>query len=73
MARKRTQFVTEKKLAKKYLGPCQNVKIKHNDGYDVKKVAGFEGPRCAATYVDYMKSWKSFENDEEEILSSGTG
>ena len=70
MAIQRTQFLTGKKLANKFLGPYEIVKINRNGRYQVKKAAEFEGPKSTPTSCDYMKSWKDAEGTE---LSEANG
>ena len=64
VAIKRTQFVSGKKLANGYLGPYKVTKCKRNDRYEVKKAANFEGPINTSTSCDFMKPWKSEEDDQ---------
>jgi len=58
------------KLANKYLGPYEIVKILRNNRYVVRKVGDHEGPWETSTAADYVKLWASeIDNplDNEEL------
>lgn len=66
VAIKVTQFVTGKKLANKYIGPYEVIKVKRNGRYDVKKAAEFQGPHQTSTSADHMKLWRYIDNTEDD-------
>lgn len=73
VAIKRTQQGPGLKLASKFLGPYQIIKILRNDRYIVRKVGEDEGPLETSTSIDHMKPWKdnvdvcmSSESEEDE-------
>jgi hypothetical protein len=70
VAIKRTQQRPGLKLANKYLGPYEIVKILRNNRYIVRKVGNHEGPWETSTAADYIKPWASEINnalDKEEL------
>lgn len=73
VAIKRTQLGPGLKLAPKFLGPYQVVKILRKDRYVVQKIGESEGPLQTTTSIDHIKPWtdttpdySSTEDDEED-------
>jgi hypothetical protein len=70
VAIKRTKQRPGLKLANKYLGPYEIVKILRNNRYIVRKVGDHEGSWETATAADYIKPWANeIDNalDREEL------
>ncbi|XP_074034151.1 uncharacterized protein [Leptinotarsa decemlineata] len=65
VAIKRTQFGPGLKLAKKFLGPYEVLKVKPNERYDVLKVGIHEGPIKTSTCAEFMKPWVEYESESE--------
>jgi len=65
VAIKRTKQGPGLKLANKYLGPYEIVKILHNNRYIVRKVDDHEGPWETSTAADYIKPWA---NEIDNVL-----
>jgi hypothetical protein len=69
VAIKRTQQGQGLKLANKYLGPYEIVKVLRSNRYIVRKVGDHEGPWETSIAADYVKLWASEVdnplNDEE--------
>lgn len=63
---KRTQVGPELKLANKYLGPYNVIRVLRNDRYVVHKVGEHEGPLKTSTSADHMKPWVDFASDNSE-------
>lgn len=62
VAIKRTQQGPGLKLAPKFLGSCQVIKVLRNDRYIVRKIGEDKGPLETSTSIDHMKPWKDNEN-----------
>ena len=65
VAIKRTQFGSGLKIARKYLGPYEVLKVNSPDRYDVKKVGAGEGPNTTSTSVDNMKPFVHYDDSED--------
>ena len=65
VAIKRTQFGSGLKIAKKFLGPYEIIKINFPDRYDVVKVGSQEGPKQTSTCAEYMKPFAMYENETD--------
>ena len=67
---KRTQHGPHLKLAHKYLGPYEIIKVLRNHCYLLRKVGESEGPIQTSSAADYMKPW--IQDDDYESISEDT-
>ncbi|XP_011698713.1 PREDICTED: uncharacterized protein LOC105456415 [Wasmannia auropunctata] len=74
VAIKRTQQGPGLKLAHKFLGPYEIIKVLQKGRYNVRKIGEQEGPLYTSTAADFMKPWiednseeSSFEDVDENI------
>jgi len=70
VAIKRTQQGPGMKLADKYLGPYEIIRVMRNQRYTVRRMGECEGSVQTTTSVDHMKPWTSGDNDD---FSEGEG
>jgi hypothetical protein len=66
VAIKRTQFLPSSKLCRKFLGHYQVIGSKSNERYKVLRVGTHEGPEQSYFCADYMKLWRSVDQDQAE-------
>jgi hypothetical protein len=69
VAIKRTQFLPSSKLCRKFLGPYQIIGREGNERYKVLKVGTHEGPERSYSCAEFMKPWRSV--DQDEVKESG--
>jgi len=67
VAIKRTQQGPCLKLAHKYFGPYEIIKVLRNHRYLLRKVGESEGPIQTSSAADYMKPW--IQDDDYEDIS----
>ncbi|EFN62285.1 hypothetical protein EAG_11861 [Camponotus floridanus] len=67
VAIKRTQQGPHLKLAHKYFGPYEIIKILRNHRYLLRKIGESEGPIQTSSAADYMKPW--IQDDDYENIS----
>lgn len=63
VAIRRTQRGPGLKLAHRYIGPYQIIRVLRNDRYVVRKVGEHEGPTETSTAVDSIKHWLEYNSD----------
>lgn len=61
------------KLAAKYLGPYEIVRVLRNDRYNVRTVGEHEGPFQTSSAADYMKPWINDKDDGEFLEVDDNG
>lgn len=66
VATRRTQQGPHLKLAYKYLGPYEIIRILRNHRYLLRKVDESEGPIQTSSAADYMKPWV---RDDDYVIS----
>lgn len=69
VAIKRTQRGPHLKLAHRYLGSYEIIKVLRNHRYLLRKVSESEGPAQTSSAADYMKPWvqdDDYDNVSEE-------
>ncbi|XP_076633367.1 uncharacterized protein LOC143347765 [Colletes latitarsis] len=64
VAIKRTQRDPGLKMAHKYLGTYEVIRVLRNQCYLVQKIGEEEGPQQTSTSADFMKLWISSESEE---------
>lgn len=67
MAIRRTQRGPGLKLASKYFGPYEIMKVLRNHRYILRKIGEHEGPSQTSSAADFIKPWVSDEDYDEEI------
>ena len=67
VAIKRTQFGTELKIHKKFLGPYKVSRFKRRNRYEVIRVGEGEGPSVTTVAADHVKPFKEFSSGTEEF------
>ena len=70
VAVKRTQRGPHLKLAHKYLGPYEIIKVLRNHRYLLRKVGEGNGPIQTSSAANYMKPW--IQDDDYESISEDT-
>jgi len=66
VAIKRTQFLPSSKLCRKFLGPYRIIGREGNERYKVLRVGIHEGPEQSFSCAEYMKPWRSIDQDQDE-------
>lgn len=67
VAIKRTQQGPGLKLAPKFLGPYEIIRVLRNHRYALRKIGEHEGPFETSSAADFMKPWISDEDNNEEV------
>ncbi|CAK9802814.1 Transposon Tf2-6 polyprotein [Anthophora quadrimaculata] len=64
VAIKRTQQGPGLKIAAKYLGPYEIIRVLRNDRYIMVKVGDHEGPQQTSTAAEFIKPWINEDSDD---------
>jgi len=70
VAIKRTQFLPASKLCRKFLGPYRITGREGNERYKLTKIGSHEGPKQTYSCSEYMKPWRSINQDQTEEEST---